>query len=248
MNKTYIVASLVIAICVFSVACSNTLVQNTTTETEFPTTTTNISAASEISTEAEDTEQTEAAKEVELLDYGYYISKTGDYIYCAIVVKNADDSQYYEFYTVNVTVLDESGTVIATEEQTMGTIAPGEIQAVAWPTSTNGGKVAKVDFDINTGDPISETKDYVKVSELEITQSKAIKKDGDTIFTGMIKNNSETDCESVSVCVVLKKDGKIVFGTTTYVYDVNSGKEKAFQITEYDVPNYDSYDIYVFEW
>ncbi|MEE0856103.1 MAG: hypothetical protein U0L58_02245, partial [Ruminococcus sp.] len=61
-------------------------------------------------------------------------------------------------------------------------------------------------------------------------------------------NNSTKDCSSAGVSIILKKENKIVYGTTSYVDDINAGQEKAFDISEYNLPDYDSYEIIVIDW
>ncbi|WP_198021595.1 hypothetical protein [Ruminococcus sp. NK3A76] len=48
--------------------------------------------------------------------------------------------------------------------------------------------------------------------------------------------------------IILRKDGKIVCGRTSYVDGLNSGKEKAFDFDEYGLPEYDSYEMYAHDW
>lgn len=188
-------------------------------------------------------------KEVKLKDSGYSLSKDGDYVYYAFIVENEDKKTFYEFYKVTITALDESGGVLGTEEQTMGTIAPGETQAFGSSFSVSGGKVKKVEFEMDSGDSKTNADSYINSSNFEITQPRDIKDDYDEInFTGKVKNNADSDCESIAITVILKNKGKTVYGDTTYVDNVKSSKEKAFELGEYDVPEYDSFEVYALDW
>ena len=63
-----------------------------------------------------------------------------------------------------------------------------------------------------------------------------------------IENKSDTDLDSVAVTILCKKDDKIVYGTTTFVDDLKSGDKKAFEVSEYNVPEHDSYEISAQSW
>ena len=190
-----------------------------------------------------------AQKEVKIKDSGYSLSKDGDYVYYAFVAKNEDKQTYYEFYEVTITAYDENGGVLGTDEQTMGTIAPGETQAFGSSFDISGGKVKKVEFDMDSGESKTNANSYINSSNFKISQLRDMKDDFDeTKFTGKVKNNADSDCESIAITVILKNKGKTVYGDTTYVDNVKSSKEKAFQMTAYDVPEYDSFEVYALDW
>ena len=46
----------------------------------------------------------------------------------------------------------------------------------------------------------------------------------------------------------IKNNGRIVYGDTTYVDDLNAGSEKPFEISEYDLPEHDEYSISAHNW
>lgn len=200
---------------------------------------------------SEKKESIEAGK-VELLDSGYSIkSSDGDvYVYWGVQLQNKSKETAYEFPEITVTAYDDKDEVLATEDQTMGLIQPEEKQSFGSFLDCNGKKPSKVTFDVDTGDEEDVTDDTIAASDFEIsgTNERIDSEYGEATYTGKLKNKSKNDCESAAVCLLLKKDGKIVYGTTTYIDDVGAGKEKPFEISEYDVPEHDSYEITAYNW
>ena len=86
-----------------------------------------------------------APAEVQLLDYGYSVSED-NYMTCGYVIQNPSEDTAYEFPVVNVTAYDENGDVLATEEQTMNKIQPGETQAFTSLVDCNGTSPDKVEI------------------------------------------------------------------------------------------------------
>ena len=148
-----------------------------------------------------------------------------------------------------LTAYDENGDVLATGDQMMNKIQPGETQTFASILDCNGQKPDKVEFDIDSGEEMSPADDAIKSSDLEISGTNERNDEyGETSITGNIKNNAAIDTESVAVTVLFKKDGKIVSGSTDFVDNLGAGKEKAFEIIEYDVPEHDSYEVLGLDW
>jgi hypothetical protein len=234
MKKYTFILTVVLALTFILSACSgqnNSKPNSETSEATFKTT-----------TEA-------ASKDVELVDSGYTISKDGEYVNWGAIIKNPDDKAIYEFTKIIITAYDKEGGVVATEDQVMNVIAPGETQAFGSILDTNGEVPDKVEFSIESGDKITASEKHISSSEFEIIGAKDRKDEyGETAFTGKVKNNSTKDCSSAGISIILKKENKIVYGTTSYVDDINAGQEKAFDISEYDLPDYDSYEIIVIDW
>ena len=189
-----------------------------------------------------------APAEVQLLDYGYSVSED-NFMTCGYVIQNPSEDTAYEFPVVNVTAYDENGDVLATEEQTMNKIQPGETQAFTSLVDCNGTSPDKVEIDIDTGEAISPSADAIKSSDLEISGTNERTDDlDDTSITGKIKNNASKDTDSAAVTVLFKKEGKIVYGATSFVDNLGAGKEKAFEVTEYNVPEHDSFEVSALDW
>lgn len=193
----------------------------------------------------------EATGGPEIIDSGYDVQASdGDvYIYWGAKVKNTNENNAYEFYTITITAKDSDGNVVATEDQTMNVIQPGEEQAAGFVFDCNGEEPDQVEFTIDEGDEISPDDSAIKSSDIEITGTNERTDEwGETAFTGTIKNNSEKDTDTIGVVLLLYKDGKIVYGDTTYVDNVKAGGEKALDMSEYEVPEHDSYELHGIDW
>ena len=91
-------------------------------------------------------------------------------------------------------------------------------------------------------------KSSIKSSDLEISDTNERADEWDTSITGKIKNNSSSDTDSVGVVVLFKKEGIIVGGNLTYIDNLSAGQEKAFEISGFEVPKHDSYEVTAIDW
>ena len=195
-------------------------------------------------------EESKAAEEkpVKLAGKGYTVDDD-HYLHYAFIIKNPDENNAYEFPAVTITAYDGNGDVLATEEQMMMQIQPGEKQSFASLIDCNGETPDKVTFEVDTGTKIKASDDAVKASDFKISGENERPGDyGDLSVTGKVKNTSEKDCDSVAVVVVFKKGKKIVYGDLTYIDGLSAGKEKPFEISMYNVPDHDSFTVTAHNW
>ena len=210
-----------------------------------------------------DTKQTnkveKAEKEPEKEAQSLVLVETGEtakdsdgdvYMTCGFVIENPNEDTAFEYPTVTVTAYDANGEVLATEEQTMMTIQPKEKQAfVIWAVDCNGEIPEKVEYDLDSGNIIEPSDDAILSSEFEISGTNERKDEyGETSITGIVKNTSSNDTDDTAVIVLFRKDGRIVSGAMTYVENLSAGKDKAFEINEYDVPEHDSFEVSAVNW
>ncbi len=192
--------------------------------------------------------ETKAAQKVRLLEYGYCVTED-NYIKYGFVIENPSEDTAYEFPDVTVTAYDENGDVLATGDQMMETIQPGEKQAFGSLLDCNGAEPGKVEFDVVSGDAATPSEEAIRSSDFEITgTNERVDEYDETAVTGKIRNNSGKDSESAAVTVLFKKEGQIVCGTTSFVDNIGAGSEKAFEVTEYGVPEHDSYEVSAIDW
>ena len=189
-------------------------------------------------------------EDVVLLDSGYSMSKDGDYIYWAAEFQNPEgNSTAYEYTKILITAYDETGAVLATDDQTMNRIQPGEKQVFGSLMSSNGKAPSKVEFMLEIGNPITPSDSAIKSSDLEVSGVTERNKDyGGVAYTGTLKNNSSSDAEQVCVTVALRQDGKLVYAENTFIDNLAAGQQKPFEINEYNVPAHNSYEIIAFDW
>lgn len=194
---------------------------------------------------------TAAPQNVVLLDSAYSMERDNEYIYWAAAFQNPEgNSSAYEFTKILVTAYDANGTVLATSDQTMNTIQPGEKQVFGSLMDSHGQVPAKVDFAIESGTPIMPAQDALKSSDFQI-EGVTERNDefGGLTYTGTIKNNGAKDTDSVCVVVALKQDGKLVYAQDTFVDNLAAGQQKAFELDTYsNLPAHNSYEIIAYDW
>lgn len=184
---------------------------------------------------------------VVIVESGY--TQNDEYVYFGFVIKNEDTQKTYQFPVVTMTAYDSDDQVLGTTDQTMNYICPNEVQAFGSLFEVGKNKVARVEFEVDDGDVMTETDDLVKVADFEIsgTSERKDKYLGYT-FVGKIANNSQSDTENIAVVAVLKKKGKIVFAELTYAENVKAGKQKAFEIDALHDGDYDTIEYYAYCW
>lgn len=185
---------------------------------------------------------------VEVIESGYSVSESF-YMTYVYIIENKSETTAYEFPRVFITAYDSDGNVLATEEQVMNSIQPGEKQAFCSVMDCNEQLPAKVEMIAEAEDKIVVSDTAIKSSDFEITgTTERIDKYGDTAITGKIKNNSKNDTECVCVVVLFRKEGKLVDGGSTFIDNIKSGKEKPFEISEYNISEHDSYEVIAINW
>ena len=171
------------------------------------------------------------------------------YMVYGFVIENPRKDTAYEFPKVIITAYDSNGDVLATGEQVMNKIQPGETQAFGSIVDCNGQNPEKVEFVAESGEKIAPSDEAIKSSDLEFSgTNERTDEYGGLSITGKVKNNSSSDTEMVGITVLFRKDGKIVFGTTTYIDNLKAGQEKPFEVSDYNVPDHDEYEVSGLDW
>lgn len=216
------------------------------------------SAFDVISTNKKDTEKEEDNGELEIVESGYTVmasNSIGDiYLTYAVTIKNNNKKMAVEFPSITVTGRSESGSILFSEEQTLGTILPGD--SVSWADDAvdcKGETPASVDIKVEGGDfvkPAQSINNTVPSSDFTIENLSEVPGDFDYAVTGEIINNSDTDYDSVAVTVILKNQGKVVGGFTDYADNLSAGKQSAFDISSFmsELPAHDSIEVVVQGW
>ena len=217
------------------------------------------SASNVISTNKKDTEKEEEDQgELEIVESGYTVmapNSIGDiYLTYAVTIKNNNKKMAVDFPVISVTGRSESGSILFSEEQTLGTILPGD--TVSWANDVidcKGETPASVDIKVEGGDfvkPAQSINNTVPSSDFAIENLSEVPGDFDYAVTGEITNNSDTDYDSVAVTVILKNQGKVVGGFTGYADNLSAGKQSAFDISSFmsDLPAHDSIEVVAQGW
>ena len=217
------------------------------------------SATNVISTNKKDSEKEEEDQgELEIVESGYTVmapNSIGDiYLTYAVTIKNNNKKMAVDFPVISVTGRSESGSILFSEEQTLGTILPGD--TVSWANDIidcKGETPASVDIKVEGGDfvkPAQSINNTVPSSDFTIENLSEVPGDFDYAVTGEITNNSDTDYDSVAVTVILKNQGKVVGGFTGYADNLSAGKQSAFDISSFmsDLPAHDSIEVVAQGW
>lgn len=217
------------------------------------------SATNVISTNKKDTEkEKEDQGELEIVESGYTVmapNSIGDiYLTYAVTIKNNNKKMAVDFPSITVTGRSESGSILFSEEQTLGTILPGD--TVSWANDVidcKGETPASVDIKVEGGDfvkPVQSINNAVPSTDFTIENLSEVPGEFDYAVTGEITNNSDTDYDSVAVTVILKNQGKVVGGFTGYADNLSAGKQSAFDISSFmsDLPAHDSIEVVAQGW
>lgn len=194
---------------------------------------------------------TSEKQEIALLNSNYYLDDDGEYIYWVAEYKNPEgNSSAYYLPKIIVTAYDGAGAVLATEEQVMMGLQPGERQIFGSTMDVHGQKPSRVDFSIESGTTRMPSEDALKASDFQIdgvTERQGGL--GNNVYTGTVKNNGSKDTSEVCVVVALKQDGKVVFAENTFVDDLAAGQQKPFELNTFgDLPQYNSYEVMAYDW
>ena len=215
-------------------------------------TTTESTASTSGEVEAEETEE---ALPPELVETGYYVSEDdyGDtYVFVGVGWTNPNEGYEIQYPEVTVTGYDADGTVTFTETQTMDSLMPGETQYFGFFAGEGDG-TETVEFSVPALDDYcyietdEQAQDYYTISNT----SESADEYGGTRFTGEITYETEAldefgdEYAEAWVSVILRDaDGNIVYGDHDFAELGAVGETSAFELDEYDLPEYDSYEIY----
>ena len=198
------------------------------------------------------TEATTSKKEVKLVESGYNIVKSDSdrYLYYAATLKNPNENYALEFPKIIVTAKNKDGSILASDEQVLNYIAPGDKVSFANMTDCKGKTPYKVEITTDSGDYISfDSEQMVPTKTFKVSNISESKGDfGEYSYTGEVENKGKRDISQVAVTILLKKKGKIVSGTTTFIDDLKAGSKKAFDTSEYNLPSHDEYVISASSW
>lgn len=193
--------------------------------------------------------KTKSVKDIEILEKGYSVSS--DYLHFAFTLHNPNSEGYFEYPQVTITAKDSEGKILGTEEQVMGYIGPNDTVSFGAPMSITG-TVSTVDFTVSGDlvDTIPENS-YCLSTDLEISNLSEFAEDEfSTKYTGEIENKSNNDISTAGVTILLKQNGNIVYGETTYISDLKIGNKRPFEfsISNSDVPQYDEFSVSAHYW
>ena len=192
-------------------------------------------------------------KQIELVDSGYSIVPSGDYtyVYYAVTIKNPNEEYAIEFPEIMVTAKAEDGSILETENQTLNSIAANDTITYANYAMYEGAPADKVDISVRNDDNNymhQEGSGVIRADDLAVSNTSENKGSYDTKFTGEVSNNSTVDLDMAGIVVVLKNEGKLVGGYTTYIDNLKSGTSLPFDLSISNDVTYDAYEIHAIQW
>ena len=186
----------------------------------------------------------------EILESGYYIDEYG-YVYYAVCWENPNEGYEIESPELTITGRDADGSIVFADTWTMDSLLPGEVQYVTG-IAGNGTEPATVEFGVSpVDDDCFVATDEVAEEYFTVSNISEIGDDyGGVSFTGEITTNVELeDFDEAWLSLVLRdEDGNIVYGDFTIVDVADEGGTVAFEIDEYELPDYATYEIYAIPW
>ena len=204
-------------------------------------------AAKETSVKKAEAQKLEAV----LIESGYSCNTTssGDvYLNYSATINNPNDEYAFEFPKIIITAKDKDGKIVGNEEQTLFAIAPNDTITFGSLVDCNGIVPDAVEIMASSGNFIFSNDSIIPSSNFVISNTNEIIGNYDISYTGEIENIGDKDVKCVAITLTLKDNGNIVYGSTSYVDDVLSGQKKAFEFSEYNVPEHTEYIISAQSW
>ena len=201
----------------------------------------------------ETTQETVAeTQDIVLVDSGYSVTtnSSGDkYLYYGAVVNNPNKDLAAQFPKITITAKAEDGSIIATHEQTLFFIAPDDTVSNGGLIDCKGVDPSSVEFSVSSDFVPGDSDDIIHSSNLVVGNTSEFTNEyGVSSYTGEVENISGADIDTVSLTVILKQDGNIIYGYNGYIDDVAAGSKKAFEISAYNVPEHTEYIITAQTW
>jgi len=184
---------------------------------------------------------------IEVKEFGY--SMQDEYVYYSVILHNPNEDKAIELPSFRITARDESGSPLATEEQTLSIIYPKQDFVHAFQAFDVDEMPATVDIEV------LEPDDYniKNVSMLDNSEYSPLNVVNATFRTdsivGEIQNNNNYDIDSGVVTVIFRdSNGKLIGGTSTYVDSIKANSTTPFDITIYESFATDNFEVYANIW
>lgn len=187
--------------------------------------------------------------DLEIVESGWSVGADG-YVYYAFALRNSNDF-VVDLPGVKITGRDAAGKVLFSEEQILNIIGAGETNYFG---SLVGGDEAPMSVEFEPL-PIEDYQVGLTGSEVSFSVSNvsvSSGRDGMTSFTGdvtTVDDDGQGIGSDVALTVVLRDEsGQIIYGATAYVTRPAMGKTTSFEIEQYGVPDYATYEVYAQVW
>lgn len=198
------------------------------------------------------TEKSNSPKEISIAESGYSIVDNGFgsiYVYYGVSINNPNEKISAKSPNINITAKGEDGSVITTFDQGLFYIAPNDTASFGGVIDCNGKTPASIDITATCKNYVPAPKNTIHTSSLVVSNPAELTTDLGTTYTGEVENTSKYDLNDVAVTVILKNNGSIVFGYTTFVSNLAKGSKQAFEIQPFQkAPEHTEYVITAQSW
>ena len=188
-----------------------------------------------------------------LTESGYTVRDDGFgnvYVNYAATINNPNKDLAGTFPKIIATAKGADGTIVGTQEQTLFNIAPEDTLSFGNLIDCNGVKPESVEISVECHDFIPGDSDgVVNSSAFSVSNTSELPGQyGDVSYTGEVENTGQEDATSVALTLILKNNGNIVYGATTFTDNVPAGSKKAFEFSEYNIPEHTEFIISAQAW
>ena len=196
-------------------------------------------------------------QDLTVVDSGYILSN--GYIMYALAIQNPNDNYLAQFAHVNVVSKDASGTILSSDDWTLGGICPST--TTYWASQAGNGSVTEgtqVEITVSVDSSDWKESDVKLPAELYTFSGTSVTPSnfGYLQGTGQVTLNEEAEipmkdaAKPAIECILKDANGKIVTGFSTYMMsELSVGTPKAFELnsTFKDV-QYATYEFYANPW
>ena len=207
--------------------------------------------------DSDNADETEAPQPLEIAEAGYYVAphqSGADTIrvnYCGMV-HNPNETLAASYPKIIITITNPDGTIIATDSQTGSGVMPGDTVTLVSMMSVPTGLLTEetmfyiqADWD---GFTSANLKQMPRTTDFEISHV-AEQPGSHNFITGVIRNLTENTVDSVSLSMVMRKEGKIVFMENKFLDGLRPGSPIAFQFDRYSAwPEHDAVEFSAQAW
>ena len=207
--------------------------------------------------DADNADETEEPQPLEITDYGWYADPPSSgadtiYLHYCGMVHNPNETLVASYPKISVTISNPDGTVIATNSHTGSAIMPGDTVTLVSMMSVPIARITdETMFYIQPSwDSFTSVnlKQVPRTTDFEI-DNETEQPGSHSFITGMITNETESAVDFVSLSMIMRKDGKIVFMENTFLGDLRPGAPTAFQFDRYSVwPEHDAVEFSAQAW
>ena len=178
-------------------------------------------------------------------DYGTtYVYHNGYVdVYCSLRVKNTD-GKYAARGDLEVNSYSSDGSIIETATRNIPVIAPGDTVYCTAHYSYSGEEPDYIGWMISW--QFYDKSGVAKASTFSLSNVSRQQYDSYTKYTGSIKNTNSSN-KSVIVSVIYYKDGQMI-GGYNQTFSTVANASKAFSMSVYDEPDYDTYKLFVSQY